>query len=608
MKRLRRRLFLHFSIQYISLAVAIIILFFFILLLALVWSVRHESNYNYYQTKIESISMDTGNSLDELVMIDEWDKEFAKEKIWVQIINEKGDVIDSGNVPENIPNHYSQHDLYKMQETNELQGHALYFYLETMYDEPYLFVLGHEDQALRLLHQVVNDYGEEGVVQESNRKKVENKLAAMEGFIEIYDKSDQLVQTIGSPLESDEEYPLDIFVRKMAPDTYATKTTLYKDPQTQTLWVLFTPNENKQEIKLNSIKDVAIAFAASGVIVLVITIIISFWNGFRYGNPLFIFTGWLSRMGNGKYHEVLTEKEKKLIFRKNGKVRLKYRLYAEVFQEFYDMAEKLASSTKEREELEKSREEWMTGISHDLRTPLTTMQGYGTLLESGQYDWSKQELEEIGKTIGEKSAYMLSLIEDFSLSFQLKNEDTLVDFQCFEVNQFMTNIVRKFHDDRTLANYQLSFQPLKDEMSLPIAERWFERMMDNLIYNAILHNPSGTAIKIILEEDREKGQLKIMIQDNGIGMDEETRKHLFNRYYRGTNTDERVEGSGLGMSIAMRIAQLHGGDILVQSEKDKGTTVTVVISLLLDEKRVIDRKCNETKESNSSESRKMNFK
>lgn len=583
MKRLRRRLFLHFSIQYISLAVAMIILFFFIVLLAVVWSFRHESNYNYYQTKIESISMDTGNSLSELVMLEEWDKDFADEEIWVQIINEKGDVIESGNVPDAIPHHYSQHDLYKMQETNELQGYALYFYLETMYEEPYLFILGYEDHALRLLQQIVNDYGVEGVVPETNMKEVENKLAAMEGFIEIYDKNDQQVQTFGSPLELDKELPLDIFVRKEAPDTYRTKTTIYKDPQTQTLWALYTPNENKQEIKLNSMKDVTIAFAASAVTVLVITIIISFWNGFRYGNPLFIFTGWLSRMGNGKYHEVLTEKEKKLIFRKNGKVRLKYRLYAEVFQEFYDMAEKLASSTKEREELEKSREEWMTGISHDLRTPLTTMQGYGTLLESGQYDWSKQELEEIGKTIGEKSAYMLSLIEDFSLSFQLKNDDSLVDFQYLEVNQLMTNIVRKFHDDRTLANYQLSFQPLKNDMSLPIAERWFERMIDNLIYNAILHNPSGTAIKIILEEDRANGQLKIIIQDNGIGMDEETRKHLFNRYYRGTNTDERAEGSGLGMSIAMRIAQLHGGNILVQSERNKGTMVTVVISILLKE-------------------------
>lgn len=575
MNRLRRRLFLHFSLQFISLAVAIIILFLFILLIAVLWITKDESKYNYYQTKVESISMNTGNSLKEISMVDGWDKDFARDGIWVQIINHHGEVIESGNVPDTIPNQYSGHDLHKMQETNELQGYSLSFFLETLYEEPYLFVLGYEDEARKLLQQIAAEFGKEGMVPKAHLKQVEDKLLSIDGYLKIYDENENLVQSFGSPLDIDEELPLDIFVRKMAPDIYSTKTTIVKDPQTQALWVLYTPNENKQEIKLDSMKDIIIAFAASGVIVLVITIIISFWNGFRYGNPLFIFTSWLSRMGTGKYNEVLTEKEKKLIFRKNGKVRLKYRLYAEVFQAFYAMAEKLAASTKEREQLEKTREEWMTGISHDLRTPLTTMQGYGTLLESGQYDWSKQELEDIGRTIGEKSAYMLTLIEDFSLSFRLKNNASLVDFRLIEVNQLLSGIVSKFNEDRTLADYQLSFNPLNHSVSLQIAKRWFERMMDNLIYNAIIHNPPGTAIKIIIEEDRVSGLLKIMIKDNGIGMDEETRKHLFNRYYRGTNTDERVEGSGLGMSIAMQIAELHEGEIIVDSAINKGTQVTV---------------------------------
>ncbi|MED3572840.1 HAMP domain-containing sensor histidine kinase [Cytobacillus praedii] len=579
MKRLRRRLFLHFSLQFISLAVAIIILFFFILFIAVIWITKDESKYNYYQTKIESISMNTGNSMKEITMPDGWDKDFAGDGIWVQIINHKGEVIESGNVPEAIPNQYSEHDLHKMQETNELHGYSLSFYLETLYEEPYLFVLGYEDEARKLLQQIAAEYGHEGMVPEAHLKQVEDKLLSVDGLLKIYDTNENLVQSFGSPLDLDEELPLDVFVRKMAPDIYSTKTAIVKDPQTQALWVLYTPNENKQEIKFDSLKDIIIAFAASGVIVLVITIIISFWNGFRYGNPLFIFTSWLSRMGTGKYNEVLTDKEKKLIFRKNGKVRLKYRLYAEVFQAFYAMAEKLDASTKEREQLEKTREEWMTGISHDLRTPLTTMQGYGTLLESGQYDWSKQELEDIGKTIGEKSAYMLSLIEDFSLSFRLKNSASLVDFQLIEVNQLLSSIVSKFKEDMTLADYQLSFYPLNHSLSLQLAKRWFERMIDNLLYNAIIHNPPGTSIKIIIEEDSQNSQLMIMIKDNGIGMDEETRKNLFNRYYRGTNTDERVEGSGLGMSIAMQIAGVHKGEIIVDSEINKGTLVTVSIPL-----------------------------
>lgn len=584
MKRLRRRLFLHFSFQFISLAIAIIILFFFVIFISIIWVTKDESKYNYYETKIESISMNTGNSINEITMLDGWDEGLDEEGLWVQIIDYKGKVIESSNVPDKIPTQYSQHELYQMRETNELLGYTLFFYLETLYEHPYLFVLGYEDEARQLLQQITAEYGKVGKVPNENLKQIEDKLLSINGLLRIFDEDENLVQSFGNNLKLEEEQPLDIFVRERAPDTYSTKTTVIKDPQTETLWVLYTPNENKKEIRLDSLKEIIIAFAASGVIVLIITIIISFWNGFRYGNPLFIFTSWLSRMGRGNYEEVLTEKEKKLIFRKNGKVRFKYRLYAEVFHAFYGMAEQLAASTKEREQLERTREEWMTGISHDLRTPLTTIQGYGTLLESGQYEWSKQELEDIGKIIGEKSAYMLSLIEDFSLSFRLKNEASHVDFHLTEMNQFLNSVVSKFIEDITLADYQFSFTQLNHKLPLPIAKRWFERMIDNLIYNAILHNPPGTAIRVFIEEDLNKWQLKIMIRDNGNGMDDETQKHLFNRYYRGTNTDERIEGTGLGMSIAMQIAQLHKGEIIVDSEINKGTTVSICIPFPQDDR------------------------
>lgn len=100
-------------------------------------------------------------------------------------------------------------------------------------------------------------------------------------------------------------------------------------------------------------------------------------------------------------------------------------------------------------------------------------------------------------------------------------------------------------------------------------------MIDNLICNAIKHNPKGTSITVYLKKEQEKNILTIAVHDNGTGMDEETLKHLFNRYYRGTNTDEKSDGTGLGMSIAKQIADLHKGMISVQSETNKGTTVTI---------------------------------
>src|SRR5690625_5459211 len=91
------------------------------------------------------------------------------------------------------------------------------------------------------------------------------------------------------------------------------------------------------------------------------------------------------------------------------------------------MAQQLAAAERDREQLEKTREEWMSGISHDLRTPISSIQGYGHMLESNKYDFSQNELQGSGKVIREKSDYMVGLVEDFALVFKLKNSSVAVD-------------------------------------------------------------------------------------------------------------------------------------------------------------------------------------
>ncbi|MEH7235633.1 sensor histidine kinase [Bacillus sp. JJ1562] len=574
MTKLRWRLFLHFSLQFISVAALMIIIVLLTLLIVIGFYAVDSSNYNYYQAKLESISVNTGISFSKLEMNKGWDKDLEKEQIWVQIIDHEGNVIDSGNVPDEIPTKYTYHDLKNIKETKQLQNFSLAFYLETFYETPYLFVLGYQDAANLLLNEIVKEYGASGAIGEADRPKFENFLEKQNGTLKIYRTDETLLQTIGTKIP-EEEKPLDVFVRDVAPDIFSTKRTTLEDPSTGVVWELHTPNENKNEVKLETYLDVGRGFLITGAIILFITIAISIWNGFRYGNPLFIFANWLGRMGNENYSEVLTERERKKVYRKNGKVRLRFKLYQEVFEAFHEMAGKLDASRKEREQLEQTRSEWMTGISHDLRTPLSTMQGYGTLLESGQYDWSKDELEEIGKTIREKSDYMLHLIEDFSLSFQLKNGANQIQFERVAFNSFIESILEKFQRDRILKDYPISFAPLQTNRFISVNKRLFKRMLDNLIYNAMKHNPPGTSIEIILEENND--EIKMVVKDKGIGMDEATMKHLFDRYYRGTNTDEHVEGTGLGMSIAMQIAKLHDGDIMVESLKNVGTEVSVIL-------------------------------
>jgi signal transduction histidine kinase len=102
-------------------------------------------------------------------------------------------------------------------------------------------------------------------------------------------------------------------------------------------------------------------------------------------------------------------------------------------------------------------------------------------------------------------------------------------------------------------------------------------MLDNLIFNAIKHNPDNTTITI--STAIKSDHVLITIQDDGIGMDEETQKNLFDRYYRGTNTTEKTEGAGLGMSIAKAICELHKGHIEVKSTPHEGTAIILHIPL-----------------------------
>lgn len=585
MKKLRWRLFLHFSLQFLSVAALMVIVIFLTLIIGIGIYAEDVSQSNYYQAKLEAISVNTGFSFSEFKMNKDWDKDLEKEQIWVQIIDHEGTVMESGNVPDEIPNKYTYQELKMMKETKQLQDYSLAFYLETFYEIPYLFVLGYQDQAHLLLKQIVEGYGESGTITDADQSEVESLLKKQKGTLKIYRTDGSLQQMLGLQNREDEK-PLDVFMRDVAPDIYSSKRTTYEDPKNGLVWELYTPNETNNEVRLETYLDVARGFLITGAIVLLITIAISIWNGFRYGNPLFIFANWLGRMGNENYGEVLTEREKKKVYRKNGKIRLRFKLYQEVFEAFHDMAGKLEASRKEREQLEKNRTEWMTGISHDLRTPLSTMQGYGNLLESGQYDWTKDELEEIGKTIREKSDYMLHLIEDFSLSFELKNGGNRVQLETVEVSGFIKDILGKYERDRIMNDYPISFVPLHNSSYLNVNKRLFERMLDNLIYNAMKHNPPGTNVDVILEGNTDNAEIKIVVKDNGIGMDEATKKHLFDRYYRGTNTDERVEGTGLGMSIAMQIAKLHSGEINVESWENLGTEITVTLPGHRDRSRV----------------------
>lgn len=108
------------------------------------------------------------------------------------------------------------------------------------------------------------------------------------------------------------------------------------------------------------------------------------------------------------------------------------------------------------------------------------------------------------------------------------------------------------------------------DQSTDIDPELLRRAVTNLIANALLHNPADTKVSVLLDADKSGGIL-LHVRDDGRGLDESEQEKLFERYYRGINTKEKPEGSGLSLAIARQIAALHGGEITLKSQIGMGT-------------------------------------
>jgi len=573
--KLRGRISFHFLIQFIVLFVTTFLIIIGLLVLLVNVMADEELAINPHKAIVENLPISTIISDDHVELSKKWVDVLKKNNTWLQIINQDGKVIHASNTPDSLQDAYSINDLLKIEETGKYDQYTVDTHYETWDPKSYYFLFGYINEGEALINQWHDNYSDKGMIDESLLPEFEQELEKHDGKVEIYEDG-KLIQEAGRPNENHTK-KLDIMAQIHAPGKQKTETSIYHDRQTDIDWVFYAPNKEKSHggKGLFLSKELQIIFL-SLAISLGIAIAFSIWNGYRYGKPLLLFINWLDVIKNKQYDNILSKKEQKRIYRKNGKIKLGYRLYKEVIESFSKMAQQLAAAEKDREQLEKTREEWMSGISHDLRTPISSIQGYGHMLESNKYDFSQNELQGIGKVIREKSDYMVGLVEDFSLVFKLKNSSVAIDKTVVDMNRFIKKVLAKFQNDLTLKDYTFHFESGDESHNAAIDPKWFVRVLDNLIYNAVKHNPINTTITIRLKQEREN--LRIDIVDDGIGMDDEFLNNLFDRYYRGTSTQERSEGEGLGMSIAKAIIELHEGDISVQSKKDVGTTVTILLS------------------------------
>ncbi|TVY04326.1 HAMP domain-containing sensor histidine kinase [Cohnella terricola] len=576
--KIQHRMTFHFTYQLIFYALLLVAITLVACVLVFQNMQNNEIRRNFPVGALQMIAQEAHTKDGTIQISREWNKLIEEKGMWLQVVDADGKVIYAVNTTsqQSVPSSYSIAELLYIQETRTLGTYAVHTQLNFAFNKTLLFMLGYHSPELDQLMEWFDAYGHQGVVRSEAVSMLDRQLRETGSYLQVIDPSGLPVQGIG-----DEDYmqrayrPLDILAIQQSPDNYDTTIVVHRDESSGMTWILYTPNAAGGSLKHPVLDSATRGLVWTAGLILLLIVPISIWHGYRYGQPLILFSGWFERMRKGQYNEVLTAKDMRRVFRRNGAMRSRYKLYKEVIESFYQMTHQLAQTEKERERLEKAQAEWMSGISHDLRTPLATIQGYGYMLESLPEQWSHEEMRLMGSTIREKGDYMLELISDFSMIHQLKQGDSIMNLREIDLDELVRRSVLKYVNDATMSEYQFLYVGDESPVRLLADETWLLRLMDNLLTNAVKHNSPGVVVTVSIGRVKDKACIRVI--DNGRGMDEETLHHLFNRYYRGTNTEESTAGSGLGMSIAKTIVEAHGGEIQVHSKLGQGTKIEIML-------------------------------
>ena len=248
-------------------------------------------------------------------------------------------------------------------------------------------------------------------------------------------------------------------------------------------------------------------------------------------------------------------------------------LYSNVLKKLNSLSDKLNENELERKKIDKMKEDWIANISHDIKTPLSSIKGYAEFLEE-DYNFSSEDIKSYAGIINNKAEYIKELVDDLNLNIKLKNSKSILKIEKLNIVSLVKNLVIDILNDSKYSERYIEFESKDETIIMNLDKLLMQRVINNLLYNALVHNDED--VKILVKIFKEN-KTHIVISDNGKGISEKDLKHVFDRYYRGTNTGENHKGSGLGMAIAKEVINAHDGEITINSRLDKGTYIEIII-------------------------------
>ena len=223
--------------------------------------------------------------------------------------------------------------------------------------------------------------------------------------------------------------------------------------------------------------------------------------------------------------------------------------------------------------MEKMRQEFVSNVSHEIQSPLTSIKGFAQVLRNNNL--SEDERVHYLNIIETESTRLSKLGDNLIKLATLDSDQVELQLKSYRLDKQIRSTILSLEPHWERKN--IEFEIFMDEVEIIGDEGMLNQVWTNLIHNSIKFTEENGQIKIYLSQVQDKVKFKII--DTGIGIDEEEQQHIFERFYKADKARARsIGGNGLGLSIVKRIIEVHKGSIEVQSELGNGSTFTIYLS------------------------------
>jgi len=246
------------------------------------------------------------------------------------------------------------------------------------------------------------------------------------------------------------------------------------------------------------------------------------------------------------------------------------------YWETRDISESVSQTIRRLKDVDQSRQEFVSNVSHELKTPITSIRVLADSLmsmEDAPVELYREFMEDISDEIDREN----KIIDDLLTLVKMDKSSPDLNITSISINTLLEQILKRIRPIAKKRNIELIYESIR-EVTADVDEVKLSLALTNLVENAVKYNQEEGWVRVTLDADHKFFYVKVI--DNGVGIPEEFQSHVFERFYRVDKARSReTGGTGLGLSITRSIVMLHQGAIKLQSKEGEGTTFTVRIPL-----------------------------